>query len=205
LYLGTIALLRAQHASSVPLLKRYGYVKDTIAALDQAKQLSGGQVFVVNWIAGIVHTKLPGSTFTSATLRRRNSPGVLSTQTKRLIRPGCGKSTITLANSRWMMAIQQEPRNIYDGAAIPISLTRSHWQHRFQRTQLPVMRLHRDALLRSRPGRVYALSGFEFTEYYFVLSKDRHQLISIDSGTRTSQECIRSPASLGRRRMVAIC
>jgi len=28
------------------------------------------------------------------------------------------------------------------------------------------------------------LSGFEFTEYYFVVSKDRHQLISIDAGTR---------------------
>jgi len=32
LYLGIIGLLRAQHASSVPLLERYGYVKDTIAA-----------------------------------------------------------------------------------------------------------------------------------------------------------------------------
>src|SRR5215813_9002442 len=60
LYLGIIGLLRAQNASSVALLRRYGYVKDTIATLDQAKQLSGGQVFVVNWISGIVHTKLPG-------------------------------------------------------------------------------------------------------------------------------------------------
>src|SRR5262249_24195466 len=60
LYLGIIGLLRAQNASRVPLLRRYGYVKDTIATLDQAKQLSGGQVFVVNWIAGIVHTELPG-------------------------------------------------------------------------------------------------------------------------------------------------
>jgi glyoxylase-like metal-dependent hydrolase (beta-lactamase superfamily II) len=33
-------------------------------------------------------------------------------------------------------------------------------------------------------GRVYALTGFEFTEYYFVVSKDRRQLISIDAGTR---------------------
>ena len=31
LYLGIIGLLRAQHASSVPLFRRYGYVKDTIA------------------------------------------------------------------------------------------------------------------------------------------------------------------------------
>src|ERR1700681_3599878 len=47
LYLSAIGLLRAQHASSVPLLHRIGYVKDTIAILDQAQQLSGGQVFVV--------------------------------------------------------------------------------------------------------------------------------------------------------------
>jgi hypothetical protein len=59
LYLGIIGLLRAQNASRVPLLKRYGYVNDTIATLDQAKQASGGQVFVVNWMAGIVHTELP--------------------------------------------------------------------------------------------------------------------------------------------------
>ncbi len=60
LYLGIIGLLRAQNASRVRLLNRYGYVRDTIATLDQAKQASGGQVFVVNWIAGIVHTELPG-------------------------------------------------------------------------------------------------------------------------------------------------
>src|SRR6266436_4090826 len=59
LYLSAIGLLRAQHVSSVSLLHRIGYVKDTMAILDQAKQLSGGQVFVVNWIAGIAHTELP--------------------------------------------------------------------------------------------------------------------------------------------------
>src|SRR5712692_8451623 len=59
LYLSAIGLLRAQYASSVPLLHRVGYVKDIIAILEQAKQLSGGQIFVVNWIAGIVHAQLP--------------------------------------------------------------------------------------------------------------------------------------------------
>src|SRR5689334_2418655 len=43
LYLSAIGLLRAQHASDVSLLHRIGYVKDTIAMLDQAKKLSGGQ------------------------------------------------------------------------------------------------------------------------------------------------------------------
>src|SRR6266849_5365394 len=60
LYLSAIGLLRAQHAASVSLLHRVGYVKETIAILEQAKQLSAGKIFVVNWIAGIVHTELPG-------------------------------------------------------------------------------------------------------------------------------------------------
>jgi len=60
LYLSAIGLLRAQHASSVSLLHRMGYVKDTIAMLDQAKRLSGGQIFVVNWISGVVRAQLPG-------------------------------------------------------------------------------------------------------------------------------------------------
>src|SRR5271169_5442447 len=59
LYLSAIGLLRAQHASSVSLLHLIGYVKDTIVMLDQAKRLSGGQVFVVNWISGVVRSQLP--------------------------------------------------------------------------------------------------------------------------------------------------
>src|SRR5216683_6162464 len=59
-YLSAVGLLRAQHASSVSLLHRIGYVKDSVAMLDQAKQLSGGQVFVVNWISGVVRSQLPG-------------------------------------------------------------------------------------------------------------------------------------------------
>src|SRR5215471_11200848 len=60
LYLSAIGLLRAQHASSVSLFGRIGYVKDTISMLDQAKKLSGGQIFVVNWISGVVRSELPG-------------------------------------------------------------------------------------------------------------------------------------------------
>src|SRR5260370_13604176 len=59
LYLSAIGLLRAQRASSVSLLHRIGYVKDTIGMLDQAKRLSGGQIFVVNWISGVVRAQVP--------------------------------------------------------------------------------------------------------------------------------------------------
>jgi hypothetical protein len=36
-----------------------GYVKETISMLEQSKQLSGGTIFVVNWIAGVVRAQLP--------------------------------------------------------------------------------------------------------------------------------------------------
>src|SRR5215468_4338202 len=60
LYLSAIGSLRAQHANSVSLFSRIGYVKETISMLDQAKKLSGGQIFVVNWISGVVRSELPG-------------------------------------------------------------------------------------------------------------------------------------------------
>jgi hypothetical protein len=58
LYLSAIGL-RAQRASSVPLLQnrlRERHDRDP----GSTQLLSGGQVFVVNWIAGIVRTELPG-------------------------------------------------------------------------------------------------------------------------------------------------
>src|SRR5262249_16121159 len=60
LYLSAIALLRAQNAASVPLWQRIGYVNDTFALLGEGRQLPGGQVYVVNWIAGVVDARLPG-------------------------------------------------------------------------------------------------------------------------------------------------
>jgi hypothetical protein len=60
LYLSAIVLLRAQHASAVSWLNRVGYVKETIAMLDQAKKLSDGRIFVVNWVSGVVRAQLPG-------------------------------------------------------------------------------------------------------------------------------------------------
>src|SRR5499426_4691629 len=60
LYLVAIGLLRAGHANEVPLLRRMGWVKETIATLEEAKRLSDGQVFVVRWASGVVYAQLPG-------------------------------------------------------------------------------------------------------------------------------------------------
>jgi glyoxylase-like metal-dependent hydrolase (beta-lactamase superfamily II) len=183
LYLGIIGLLRAQHASSVPLLKRYGYVKDTIATLDQAKQLSGGQVFVVNWIAGVVHTKLPGY-FHQRKAAQEELAWCLEHADKaphpawlREVYYHLGK--IALSDGDAAKAQEYLRRSGYSDFDHPITLATPFSEDKASGHAFAPRRITEVV-----PGRIYALSGFEFTEYYFVVSKDRHQLISIDAGTR---------------------
>jgi glyoxylase-like metal-dependent hydrolase (beta-lactamase superfamily II) len=183
LYLGIIGLLRAQHASSVPLLKRYGYVKDTIATLDQAKQLSGGQVFVVNWIAGVVHAKLP-SYFHQRKVAQEELAWCLEHPDKaphaawlREVYYHLGK--LALNEGDTAKAQEYLRRSGYPDFDHPITLATPFSEDKASGHAFAPRRIAEVV-----PGRVYVLSGFEFTEYYFIVSKDRHQLISIDAGTR---------------------
>jgi glyoxylase-like metal-dependent hydrolase (beta-lactamase superfamily II) len=183
LYLGIVGLLRAQHASSVPLFRRYGYVKDTIAVLDQAKQLSGGQVFVVNWIAGIVHTELPG--FFG---QRKTAKGELA---------WCVEHANTAPHPAWLREVYYHlgklALNDGDNTKAQDYLRRSGYSD-FDRPITLATPFSEDKvaghafaprrIVEVVPHRVYALSGFEFTDYYFVVSKDGRELIGIDAGTR---------------------
>jgi glyoxylase-like metal-dependent hydrolase (beta-lactamase superfamily II) len=184
LYLSIIGLLRAQHASSVPLVKRYGYVKDTLATLDQAKQLSDGQVFVVNWIAGVVHTKLPGY-FHQRNAAQGELVWCLEHADKaphpawlREIYYHLGK--LALDDGDTAKAQEYLRRSGYSDFDHPITLATPFSEDKASGHAFAPRRITEVI-----PGRIYALSGFEFTEYYFVVSKDRHQLISIDTGTRS--------------------
>src|SRR5882724_754743 len=183
LYLSAIGLLRAQHASSVSLLHRIGYVKDTMAILHQAKQLSGGQVFVVNWIAGIVHTELPNF-YHQRTAAQGELAWCVENADKaphagwlREVYYHLGK--LALADGEKAKAQQYLRRSGYKGFDRPITLITSFSEdiasgHAFVPRRIAEI----------VPGRVYALSGFEFTEYYFVLSDNGRELIGIDAGTR---------------------
>jgi len=183
LYLSAIGLLRAQHASSVSLLHRIGYVKDTIGILDQAKQLSGGHIFVVNWIAGVVHTELP-SLFQQRKAAHDELAWCLDNADKaphagwlREVYYHLGK--LALADGDQAKAQDYLRRSGYKGFDRPITLITPFSEdvasgHTFSPRRIAEI----------VPGRVYVLSGFEFTEYYFVVSDDGRQLIGIDAGTR---------------------
>ena len=198
LYLSAIGLLRAQHASSVSLLHRIGYVRDTIAMLDQAKRLSGGQIFVVNWISGVVRAQLPGLfhqrqaahddlTWCAANIAEAPSVGWL-----REVDFHLGK--LALADGDQVKAQDYLRQSGYKSFDKPVVLTTP-----FSEDTLSGHAFASRRISEIIPGRVYALSGFEFTEYYFVVSDDRRELIGIDAGTRadsakTAYEALRAYA-----------
>src|SRR5262245_19990534 len=183
LYLGIIGLLRAQNAARLPLLRRYGYVKKTIAMLEQAKQLSGGNVFAVNWIAGIVYTELPGF-FGQRKAAQQELAWCLEHVDKaphpawlREVYFHLGKLALNEGDNE--KAREYLRRSGYRDFDHPITLATPFSEDRVLGHAF-APRVIREVI----PGRVYVLTGFEFTEYYYVLSKDGHQLFGIDVGTR---------------------
>ena len=183
LYLSAIGLLRAQNASSVSFLHRIGYLKDTIAILEQAKQLSGGQTFVVNWIAGIVYTELPSFfhqqkaaqdvlTWCEQNAGKAPDPGWL-----REVYYHLGK--LALARGEHAKAQDYLRRSGYKDFSSPITLTTP-----FSENVLSGHAFVSRRITEIVPRRVYVLSGYEFTEYYFVVTDDGRELIGIDAGTR---------------------
>jgi len=183
LYLSAIGLLRAQHASSVPLIHRVGYVKETIGILDQAKQLSGGKIFVVNWIAGIVRAELPGVFHQRKTAEAdlawclENVDQAPHIGWLREVYYHLGK--LALADGDQTKAQDYLRRSGYKDFDRPVTLTTPFSEEAATGHAFAPRRISEIV-----PGRVYALSGFEFTEYYFVVSDDRRELIGIDAGTR---------------------
>jgi glyoxylase-like metal-dependent hydrolase (beta-lactamase superfamily II) len=183
LYLSAIALLRAQHAEAVPLLQRIGWVKETLAMLDRAKRLSGGQVFVVNWIAGVVHGQLP----TRFHMRKAAYDELQWCVENVEKAPHAGwlrevyyqLAKLTSADGDKTKSQEYLQRSGYTDFDKPIVLT-TPFSENLATGHTFAPRVVAEII----PGRVYALSGFEFTEYYFVVSEDRQHLISIDAGTR---------------------
>jgi glyoxylase-like metal-dependent hydrolase (beta-lactamase superfamily II) len=198
LYLSAIGLLRAQHASEVPFLRRYGYVKETIRTLDEAKRFSGGRVFVVNWMVGIVHAELPGFFGQQKVAREElswcaaNAEQAPHSGWLREVDYHLGK--LALADGDTTKAEEYLRRSGYPDFHQPITLATP-----FSEEASTGHTFFPKHIVEIVPKRVYLLSGFEFTEYYFVVSDDGRELIAIDAGTRpdsakTAYEALRAYA-----------
>jgi len=188
LYLSAIGLLRAQNASSISLLHRVGYVKDTIAILEQARQLSGGKIFVVNWIVGVVYAELPGvfqerkAAEAELTWCLENADKAPHAGWLREVYYHLGK--LALATGETAKAQDYLQRSGYRDFHRPITLT-TPFSEEAASGHIFVPRRISEIV----PGRVYVLSGFEFTEYYFVVSDDRRELIGRTSRRLLTRRC----------------
>ena len=197
LYLAAIGMLRAGNAGNVPLLKRVAWVHETIDDLDRAKKLSGGKIFVVRWISGVVGAQLPARFHQKAKAfddlnwcvgNASQAPG-----------PEWVKAAYyqLAVLQRWDGQVEKAAESLRLSGSksfdSPVGLTPftedSESGHTFSAKRIAEV----------VPGKVYVLSGFEFTEFYFVVSADRQQLIGIDAGTRpdsarTAYEALRAHA-----------
>lgn len=182
-HLSALAVLRAQHASDVPIWQRLGYVKDSIAMIEESKRLTHGDVFVVNWMAGIVDTELPG--FFG---RRAAAHAELN---------WCDAHADKAPQAGWMREVYRHQALLADAEGNTTAAQHLLKLSGYPELHLPITLLtpfseqaaigHRFAPLQIKevvPHRVYALTGFEFTDYYFVVSQNGHELIGIDAGTR---------------------
>jgi glyoxylase-like metal-dependent hydrolase (beta-lactamase superfamily II) len=151
--------------------------------MDEAARLTHGQAFITHWMSGVVRAQLPGffgeRASAEAELRwcvehadRLPHPGWLREvhiQLARLARERGDASAAQVA-----LAASRDA-----GRGKPIVLTTPF-------SESPISG-HTFAARRVKelvPGTVYVVSGYEFTEYYFVISADRQQLIAIDAGSR---------------------
>src|SRR5258708_973967 len=135
--------------------------------LDRAQELTHGEVFVVRWISGTVRAQLP----------------VLFGQRNRAAQDlqWCLEHAERAPNAGWLSEVRYQIAVLKgeQTPAKPITLVTP-----FSEDPVTGHTFSARRIAEVVPGRVYALSGFEFTEYYFVVSDDGRELIGIDAGTR---------------------
>jgi glyoxylase-like metal-dependent hydrolase (beta-lactamase superfamily II) len=183
MYLTAVAVLRAGHANDVSLLKRYSWVRDTVRMLDAAEQLTHGEAFVMRWMSGVVRAQLPGF-FGERDAALTDLTWCLSHADKAPQANWLREVHFYLAavyRQRGDLAQAQREQTLsgYTETTKPALFTTALSGDAFSGYQFSPR-----AIREVVPGTVYALSGFEFTEYYFIVSANRRELIAIDAGSR---------------------
>ena len=179
-YLLAIASLRAGHANDVFLLKRIGWVRDTMALLDDAKRLSTGrQMFVSRWMSGVVRAQLPAFLSQGDTALADLS--------------WCVDHAALAPHRDWLREVHAKLADVHrargDGAQAARHLALSGYTTESRPAIFTTpFGIHASAGGTFAPqairevvkDSVYVLSGYEFTEYYFVdlgrpARADRHR------------------------------
>ncbi len=183
LYLSALGVLRASRADQEPLLSRVAWVNDTIGKLETARTLTHNDNFLVRWMTGVVYAQLPdrfdktGAAFADLQWCADNIDKAPHSGWQREI--FYQLAVLYKKNDDHGRAREHLQASGYDGFDKPITLTTPYAVNAEKGHTFYPRRL-REVV----PGKVFNLSGFEFTEYYFIVSRDGRELIAIDAGTR---------------------
>lgn len=183
LYLSGLAILRATYADRVFLLRRPGWVRQTITLLQRAKELTQGLEFLPRFASGIVFAQLPGM-FGMREEAIEDLEWALEHASEAPERGLLREVYFQLANAlrqdgQEERSQQMLARSGYDGFDREIQILTS-----FAVDARTGHTFHPRKIREVVEGRIYALSGYEFTEYYFIVSANGQELIGIDAGTR---------------------
>ncbi len=182
LYLSALALLRASRANQVALFERIKWVDETIELLETAKKLSDNEIFVVRWIAGSVYARLP-ERFNKKDAAREELKWCMENISKAPDPGWLREVYFNLALLHHQDKDDNQARQYlrlsgYDSFDKKITLVTP-----YSVNAKKGLTFYRRRLEEIIPGKIFALSGFEFTEYYFIVSHDQKELIAIDVGT----------------------
>lgn len=183
LYLIAIANLRAVHANDVFLLKRPGWVRDTLAMLDEAKRLTNNDAFIAHWMSGVVRARIPAlfgereAAYRDLSWCLHHEQGAPNPGFMREVYAQLG----TLERERGNAA---EASRLASLGGVGDTINASAITTAMAGGDGNGYTFSPRAITEVVPGSVYALSGFDFTEYYFIISADRRELVAIDAGTR---------------------
>lgn len=184
--LSSLAVLRTSNAENIFLLKRKKWVRETIKMFNKAREIQPDN-FLVRWMSGTVLAQLPPQ-FEQVDQAKTDLEWLLS-RVEQIPRDGLLAGTQREVYYQLARIYQQEGEKEKSQAL----LSKSGYQQ-FERKSTFITQFAVDAnnglTLASPeikvivPGKVYALSGYEMTEYYFIVTEDGKELISIDAGTR---------------------
>ncbi len=183
LYLACLGALRAAHADQVPLLRRIAWVDDSVDMLNTANTQVGNKDITLRWLRGTVLARLPRR------FKQRQpalddllwvldhtvelpEPGMLREAYFQLAR--LHEASDNAQEAQRFLALsgfENFERSIELSTSFAVNAETGHTFHP------PVIR-------EVVPGKVYIVSGYEFTEYYFVVTANGKELVSIDAGTR---------------------
>ena len=183
LYLGALGVLRASYTNQVPLWRRIAWVNETSEMLENARTLTNNESFLVRWMTGVVYAQLPD---------RFNKTDAAIADLK-----WCVDNISKAPHDGWLREVFYHLAVLYnrtdDQKEAQAYLQLSGYDSLDKRITLTTPyavnatkghTFHPKRLREIVPGKIFNLSGFEFTEYYFVVSEDGKELISIDAGTR---------------------